>query len=251
MTGDTGAPLIVFADAAKSYGGIPALLPAAVSIQRGEFAAIIGTSGCGKTTFLKLCNGLILPDSGSVTVAGQDTKTANLIALRRSIGYVIQTTGLFPHMTVAQNIAYIPRLTQKLSRSAAAALTEELLHTVGLSTDYAKRYPCELSGGQMQRVGIARALASRPRLLLMDEPFSAVDEITRRKLQQEIKRIWREWNLTILFVTHDIREALKLASRVLVMDKGAIVQDAPPEIIKTQPGTAFVRELISDLSLEL
>ncbi len=246
MEENTTLPLIVFDKVEKQYNGITVLSETSFSIKNGEFVTLIGTSGCGKTTLLKLCNGLLLPDNGTVTIAGQDTKKTNLIALRRSIGYVIQTIGLFPHMTVAQNITYVPHLQRRPHRQHDAELAAELLQTVGLNSACAVRYPSELSGGEMQRVGIARALASRPRLMLMDEPFSAVDEITRRHLQQELMQIWRRQNLTVLFITHDIREALKLATRVLVMDQGKIVQDAAPDIIRLHPRTEFVRQLVND-----
>lgn len=239
--------LIHFDRAGKSYAETQALAETSLTIEQGEFVTIIGTSGCGKTTLLKLCNGLILPDTGSVAVCGMDTKRCSLVALRRSIGYVIQNIGLFPHLNIEQNITYVPRVSRLIQSSAELrALASDMLSLVGLEATYAGRYPAELSGGQMQRIGIARALAAGPRLLLMDEPFSAVDEITRRRLQRMIYAIWKDQGITVLFITHDIQEALKLGTRVLVMDSGRIVQDAAPKDIQERPATDFVRELISE-----
>ncbi len=226
------------------YGQHTALDRFDLAIGTGEFLTIIGRSGCGKTTALRLINGLLTPDEGSVFVFGQDVSKTDLIALRRSIGYAIQDVGLFPHMTVRENVAYVPSLSRAWTRTETSEKVEQLLKTVGLSPDMAKRYPHELSGGQRQRVGIARALAATPRILLMDEPFGAVDEITRRSLQEEIRKLQQELGITVVFVTHDINEALRLGSRMLVMDAGTIVQLDTPEAIRSAPANAFVQELL-------
>ncbi|MBU3105466.1 ATP-binding cassette domain-containing protein [Clostridium gasigenes] len=228
----------------KGYGNNLILNEFNLNINKGEFLTIIGSSGCGKTTVLKLINGLLTPDSGKVHVNGEDISVVNQIQLRRKIGYVIQGVGLFPHMNIRKNISYVLNLTKKDDKSKIAAKALKLIKVVGLSEDMLDRYPSELSGGQRQRVGLARALASTPDILLMDEPFGAVDEITRKLLQEEILRIYKELNVTIVFITHDIKEALKLGTRVLVMDKGQIIQVGSPNEIMENPKTDFVRELI-------
>ncbi|MBQ7895816.1 MAG: ATP-binding cassette domain-containing protein [Oscillospiraceae bacterium] len=235
---------IRFEHVTKRYGDHIALNDLSLSIKDGEFLTIIGRSGCGKTTALRLINGLLSPDEGKVFVREKDVAETDIIALRRSIGYAIQGVGLFPHMTVAKNIAYVPSLSKQWSKAESAENVAELLKTVGLEPEMAGRYPHELSGGQKQRVGIARAIASKPEILLMDEPFGAVDEITRRMLQQEMLRLQRELKITIVFVTHDIKEALYLGDRVLVMDKGELVQLDKPEVIRENPASDFVRELL-------
>ncbi len=236
---------IRFDHVTKRYGSHTALLDFDLTVYRGEFLTMIGRSGCGKTTALRLINGLLTPDEGSVSVLGKDVAHTDLIALRRSIGYAIQNVGLFPHMTVAKNIAYVPSLSISWTRSQEQQEVEKLLHTVGLDPSLAGRYPHELSGGQQQRVGIARALAGNPQVLLMDEPFGAVDEITRRGLQQEILKLQKELGITLLFVTHDIKEALLLGSRVLVMENGRISQLDTPEGLCAAPADDFVRELVA------
>lgn len=215
-----------------------------LSIGQGEFVTIIGSSGCGKTTILKMVNGLIRPTAGDVIVDGKNTKEVDLTTMRRNIGYAIQGSVLFPHMTVEKNIAYVPNLLNKSDRERTRQAVSKWMKIVGLEDSMRHRYPSELSGGQQQRVGIARALAASPDILLMDEPFGAVDEITRGSLQDEIARIHRETGITILFVTHDINEALKLGTRVLVMDQGKWVQFAAPEEIRNAPATEFVEKLI-------
>lgn len=210
----------------------------------GECLTVIGSSGCGKTTMLKMVNGLIHPHSGQVLVDGQDVSACDQIQLRRRMGYVIQGAALFPHMTVGKNITYVPELDGRLSTAQKQDMIRDLLTIVGLDPEYQNRYPSELSGGQQQRVGIARALASAPKILLMDEPFGALDGITRRALQKELMHIHKKLSSTILFVTHDIDEALKLGDRVLVMDAGKIIQLDKPENILANPATDFVRELI-------
>lgn len=216
-----------------------------LAVKEGEFVTIIGSSGCGKTTILKMVNGLVRPTDGVILVNGVRTRETDLTQLRRSIGYAIQGSVLFPHMTVEKNIAYVPNLLNKSDKVRTAAAVDKWMNIVGLDETMRKRYPSQLSGGQQQRVGIARALAASPNILLMDEPFGAVDEITRSCLQDEIARIHKETNITILFVTHDIHEALKLGTKVLVMDKGQVQQFAPPQTIKNEPTNEYVKALLT------
>ena len=235
---------IEFKNIKKSYGENVIINDFNLSVNEGEFVTIIGSSGCGKTTILKMVNGLITQDSGDVLINGENIKDKNLTELRRNIGYSIQGSVLFPHMTVEKNIAYVPNLLNKKNKAKTKNAVAKWMKIVGLDESIKNRYPSELSGGQQQRVGIARALAASPSILLMDEPFGAVDEITREQLQNEIKRIYNETKITILFVTHDISEALKLATRVLVMNDGKIEQfDTPKEILKN-PKTDFVKQLV-------
>lgn len=239
-------PIIQFDHVCKSFDGYPVLRDFSLSIDRGTFLTIIGRSGCGKTTALRLVNGLISADSGRVLVQGKDVAEADSIALRRGIGYTIQNVGLFPHMTVEKNVAYVPAISKSplWKGEERHRRTAELLESVGLEPGLASRYPRELSGGQRQRVGIARALAAEPDILLMDEPFGAVDEITRRQLQDEILRLHQERGITILFVTHDIEEALKLGTQVLVMEEGRASQFDPPSTVMTNPATPFAAQLV-------
>ena len=239
-------PIIRFEHVSKSFGDQAVLRDLSLDIRSGEFLTIIGRSGCGKTTALRLVNGLLTPDTGRVLVQGRGGAKADPVALRRRIGYAIQSVGLFPHMTVEKNIAYVPTISHLEGWKGPARREREsaLLRQVGLDPALADRYPRALSGGQRQRVGIARALAAGPEILLMDEPFGAVDEITRGQLQEEILRIHRESGITILFVTHDIAEALKLGTRTLVMDVGTVQQCDRPEELLCHPATDFVRELV-------
>lgn len=237
--------VIRFEHVVKRYGAQTVLEDFNLDISRGEFLTVIGRSGCGKTTALKMINGLNVPDAGIIFVNGENIAGADQIRLRRRIGYVIQSIGLFPHMSVAKNITYVPDLSREWDRATAKSKVTELLKKVGLDESYAGRYPDELSGGQCQRVGIARALASGPEILLMDEPFGAVDEITRKTLQEEILHIQKEMHVTVVFITHDIKEALRLGTRVLVMDAGKIVQLDTPENIRSHPDNEFVRELVA------
>ncbi len=242
--GETEAPAIRFDRVTKSYMDTPALCDVSLDIRRGEFLTVIGGSGGGKTTLIKLINGLIAPTSGRVYVNGIDVANADHIALRRSIGYAIQNVALFPHMTVGKNIAYVPSLSKMWPKQLEAGYVDELLRTVGLEPAMKSRYPTELSGGQRQRVGIARALAAKPDILLMDEPFGAVDEITRQALQDELLSIHRQLSVTVVFVTHDIHEALKLGTRVLVIDGGTIAQCDTPEKLVNRPANEYVRRLV-------
>ena len=231
---------IEFKHVKKVYGEKVIIDDFNLKITPGEFLTVVGSSGCGKTTILKMINGLIIPDEGQVLVHDQCTQAVDLIELRRGIGYAIQGSVLFPHMTVAQNIAYVPNLLNKNDKKRTYEALSKWMKIVGLDEELIHRYPSELSGGQQQRVGIARALAASPDILLMDEPFGAVDEITRSTLQDEILRIHHQENITIIFVTHDINEALKLGSRVMVMDQGKVVQLASPREILEHPKTEFV-----------
>ncbi len=234
-------PIIQFQQAGKQYNGNYVLQPLTLDIMPGEFISLVGSSGGGKTTMLKLINGLLLPDTGNVMVMGQDTKAVDLIALRRQIGYVIQGAALFPHLTVADNINYVPSLSkEKLPESAL----EHLMQLVDLPADLLHRFPCSLSGGQQQRVGIARALASNPSIMLMDEPFGAVDEITRTVLQDSIQELHRQVRTTIVFVTHNIREALRLSDHVLIINQGVIQQIGTPDEIMAQPANDYVARLL-------
>ena len=228
----------------KSFGRYKALDDVSIVVEEGEFLTVIGRSGCGKTTMLRVINGLQKPDSGKVYAAGEDVGEADLIRLRRKIGYVIQNKGLFPHMTVEKNIIYVPVISGQKDKRQNRKLAEELIGLVGLEREMLARYPEELSGGQQQRVGIARALASRPKLLLMDEPFGALDEITKRAMQNELLALQKKLGMTVVFITHDIREAMKLGDRVLVMEQGKIAQCDTPENVKKNPADEFVKELI-------
>lgn len=236
--------IIRFENVSKKYDKNIILDNFNLEVNKGEFLTIIGSSGCGKTTALKLMNGLLTPDSGKVYIDGNDIATVDQIKLRRNIGYVIQEVGLFPHMSVRKNISYVPNLVKKEDKYEILKTVNNLIKVVGLTEDMLERYPSELSGGQRQRVGIARGLAASPEILLMDEPFGAVDEITRKLLQEEISGIHKELGVTIVFITHDIKEALKLGSKVLVMDKGEIVQIGTPAQIINNPRTDFVKQLI-------
>ena len=229
----------------KSFDGQKVLDDLSLSVNEGEFLTVIGRSGCGKTTMLRLINGLQKPDSGKVYVEGEDVDNTDLIALRRRIGYVIQNKGLFPHMTVEKNISYVPVISGKKNKEENHRQALRLLKLAGLEESMAGRYPSELSGGQQQRVGIARALASDAKILLMDEPFGALDEITKRAMQDEVLSLQAQLHMTIVFITHDIREAMKLGDRVLVMEQGKIAQLDTPEMILRRPADDFVRELTS------
>lgn len=239
---------VEFQNISKIYGDQKVIDSLNLSIAEGEFVTFIGSSGCGKTTLLKMINGLIAQSSGDVLVHGENIKDADMIRLRRNIGYAIQGSVLFPHLTVEQNIAYVPNLLNKREKRKTRQAVRKWMEIVGLEEELLPRYPFELSGGQQQRVGIARALAASPDILLMDEPFGAVDEITRKQLQDELKKIHEKTKITILFVTHDIAEALKLGTKVLVMDRGIIQQYDTPEHIQQQPATEFVRRLVGGTS---
>lgn len=228
----------------KAYGDKWVVRDVDLVVEPGEIVALVGTSGCGKTTTLKMINRLVEPSRGAIRVSDEDALAADPVDLRRRIGYVFQGIGLFPHLTIAENAGVVPELLGWPPEKIRAR-TMELLELVGLpSSQFAARYPGELSGGQRQRVGFARALAARPRVLLMDEPFGALDPITRDALQREYRRLHKEMELTAILVTHDMAEALLLADRVAVMDAGQIIQCAPPQTILREPANAFVEEML-------
>ena len=236
--------MIDFEHVTKTYGGRPAMDDVSMDIATGEFCALLGPSGAGKSTALRLVNRMIEPDSGTIHVEGADVATLDPVALRRRLGYVIQSVGLFPHWTVAQNVGTVPRLL-RWPAVRVAAHTDELLALVGLEpAAFRDRHPSQLSGGQQQRVGVARALAADPDVLLMDEPFGALDVVTREALQGEMARIHAATQKTVLMVTHDVDEAIRLASRIVVMEGGRVVQNARPHDILTAPANPFVERLV-------
>ncbi len=217
-----------------------------LTIAPGEFVALVGASGCGKTTLLRTVNRLTPLDGGRITIDGADIATLDPVALRRTIGYAIQATGLFSHMSVARNVGIVPELLG-WERERTAARVDDMLALVRLDpARYRDRRPRELSGGEAQRVGVARALAAEPRVLLMDEPFGALDAIVRRDLQRELARIVDDVGTTTLFVTHDVHEARRLADRIVVLRDGAIEQCATPHEILSAPATPFVRDLFAE-----
>ena len=232
-------------------GAPPALVDLTFSVKRGETLALLGSSGSGKTTALKLVNRLVEPTSGVMRIDGRDVRRMDVHRLRRSIGYVFQGIGLFPHLTVEENIGVVPRLEgwrpDRIRRRA-----EELLHMVGLPPErFRDRFPDALSGGQAQRVGVARALATDPEILLMDEPFGALDAVTRALLQDELVDLARRLERTIVFVTHDLVEALKLGDRVAVLHKGELHQIGTGRDLHDTPATPFVRELLGQLRQQI
>ena len=220
----------------------PAVDQVSFEVEDGAFVVLLGPSGCGKTTLLKMINRLYEPTSGRILVGGVDARSLKATDLRRRIGYAIQQTGLFPHMRVEQNIAVVPRLLG-WDQPRIDARIDELLDLVGLPRAYRTRYPRQLSGGEQQRVGLARALAADPAIMLMDEPFGAIDAITRVRLQDELADIQSKLRKTIMFVTHDVEEALRLADKIIIMRAGMIVQYDTPLGIITQPRDKFVRDL--------
>jgi osmoprotectant transport system ATP-binding protein len=234
--------MISLQNVCKSFRSTAVVRDLCLEIGAGELVVLLGESGCGKTTTLKMINRLIEPSAGVITVAGRAVTECDPVQLRRSIGYVFQSIGLFPHMSVAENVGLVPRL---LGWPAAAihGRTAELLELVGLAELGARR-PAQLSGGQRQRVGVARALAARPQILLMDEPFGALDPITRAGLQGEFLQIHRQLGLTTLMVTHDMMEALLLADRIAVMRDGAIEQLGAPAELLRRPRSPYVAELL-------
>ena len=236
---------IEFSQVTKRYGANTVVNNLTLSIPAGETTVFVGSSGCGKTTTLRMINRMVEPNSGTITIDGVNVHEKNPYELRRGIGYVMQQGGLMPHRTVAQNIATVPRLLGA-SRKEAQARALELLEVVGLDSSYAKRYPAQLSGGQVQRVGVARALAADAPILLMDEPFSAVDPVVRTDLQRELLRLQARLAKTIVFVTHDIDEALLLGDRIAVFAEGGrLAQFGTPEEILYSPADDFVRSFVS------
>lgn len=236
--------MIEFRDVSKRYGDSVAVEGFSLQIPARHVTVLVGSSGSGKTTLLRMINRMVDPTSGSIEIDGEDVATVPPVALRRRIGYVMQEAGLLPHRRVVDNIATVPRLTG-VPKAEARERALELMDVVGLDRDLARRYPAELSGGQQQRVGVARALAVRPNILLMDEPFGAVDPIVRAELQQEVLRIQRETDTTIVFVTHDIDEAFLLGDQVVILARGGrIVQKGSPEEILANPADDFVASFV-------
>lgn len=235
---------VEFKQVTKSYDSGYVLKSFNLEIPQAKIVTIIGPSGCGKTTLLKMINRLIEPEAGSILIGGQNINEMNPVELRRSIGYVIQQIGLFPHMTVEQNIGIVPRLKGE-KKERLIAKTVELLQLIGLEPDkYRRRYPHELSGGQQQRIGVARALAANPSIILMDEPFSALDPISRVQLQKELIMLNEQVRKTIVFVTHDIDEALKIADIVVLLKEGQVIQQGSPKELLERPADDFVREFL-------
>ncbi|MDG5747855.1 ATP-binding cassette domain-containing protein [Qipengyuania sp. XHP0207] len=235
-------PALEFRDVRKSYGATQAVRGVSLAIDSGQFVALVGASGSGKSTLLKTINRLAPASSGEVVYEGEPVAGLPLPALRRRIGYVFQSIGLFPHMTVGENIGIGPRLAKQ---PLAPNRIDELLELVELDADMATRMPDALSGGQRQRVGVARALAGHPHLLLMDEPFGALDPITRNALGESVRKLHDELDLTTVMVTHDMAEALLLADRVLVMDKGRIVADETPQALLEGGGGTVAQDLVA------
>ena len=227
----------------KKYGDNIVLNNINLNISEGEFIVILGPSGCGKTTLLKIINNLIEFDTGEVFIKGKSIKEIDPIELRRNIGYVIQQIGLFPHLTISQNISYVLDL-QKITEEKQIERAEELITLVGLDSSFLNRYPGELSGGQKQRIGVARAIAADPEIILMDEPFGAVDEIVRKSLQEELKQLQKRLKKTIVFVTHDIDEAIKLGDRIIIMNQGQIEQGGSAEDFLFHPANDFIKEFL-------
>ena len=236
--------MIEFQHVTKSFKDNKVLSDISLTIEDGELVAIIGSSGCGKTTTLKMINRLIRPTKGKIFIDGKDIEDMNKVEMRRSIGYVIQQAGLFPHMTVRENIELIQRL-EKKDEEQIKKNTEYLMDMVGLEGDeFLDRYPNDLSGGQQQRIGVARALANNPKIILMDEPFSALDPMTRVSLQDELIALHEKVDKTIVFVTHDMDEAIKIADKICIMKDGHILQyDTPEEILKN-PANEFVENFV-------
>lgn len=243
--------MIELKNVAKKYNdGSVALKNVNLYCEEGEITVLIGPSGCGKTTTLTLLNRLIDPTSGKIYINGKDTATVNPVKLRREIGYVIQHIGLFPHMTISSNVAVVPKLL-KWDKPRIQNKVEGLLKLVGLEPEtYGKRYPSELSGGQQQRIGVIRALAAEPSIILMDEPFSALDPISREQLQDELVRLQEDIQKTIVFVTHDMDEALKIADKIVLMKDGEVVQEDTPENILRHPANDFVEDFIGQRRLK-
>ena len=235
-------PALEFRDVTKRFGAVTAVTAVSLTFEPGTFVALVGASGSGKSTLLKTVNRLIVPDEGVVRFEGEDVASLPITAIRRRVGYVFQGIGLFPHMDVSENIAIGPRLAGK---PLASTRIVEMLELVELDPAMAARMPDELSGGQRQRVGVARALAGEPHLLLMDEPFGALDPVTRASLGERVRDLHREFGLTTIMVTHDMAEALLLADRVLVMEAGRIVADETPSSLLAGHGGETAQALVA------
>ncbi|AGM98863.1 ABC transporter ATP-binding protein [Streptococcus iniae] len=235
--------MIRFENVSKEFAGNLVLKEQNFHIKDREFFVLVGSSGSGKTTLLKMINCLIEPTSGKIYLDGKEQKDLDLREMRLSIGYVLQQIALFPHLTVAENIAIIPKM-KEWSKDQIETKTRELLEKVGLNPDdYYNRFPSDLSGGEQQRVGIVRAIISHPKILLMDEPFSALDPISKKQLQELMLALHQEFDMTIVFVTHDIKEAIRLGDRLAILDQGEILQMDSPQAIIANPATPFVENL--------
>lgn len=244
--------MITLTNVTKLYGEKPAVLDLSLNIEDGQTCVLLGKSGCGKSTTLRMINRLIAPTSGSICIGGKNISDYPAEELRRGIGYVVQGIGLFPYMTVEKNIAVVPQLL-KWPKERIRSRVEELLEMVGLDTgSYIHKYPAELSGGEAQRVGVARALAADPPIILMDEPFGAVDPINRMKLQNEFLKIQKQLHKTIVFVTHDIEEAVRMGDKIAVMEQGVLQNYDFPERIVAGPHQQFIQEFLgADYVLKL
>jgi osmoprotectant transport system ATP-binding protein len=245
---ETSGAVVAFEHVTKRYGGPdapPAVNDLSLTVPAGEICVLVGPSGCGKTTSMKMVNRLIEPTSGRITIGGEDVMSLPPVELRRRIGYVIQQVGLFPHLTIGDNVAVVPRLL-RWKASDIRERTDELLELVGLEPgDYLSRYPNELSGGERQRVGVARALAADPPVMLMDEPFGAVDPIRRDRLQNEFLRLQEKVRKTIIFVTHDVDEAIKMGNRIAILQRGGVLaQYDTPAAILANPASEFVERFV-------
>ena len=237
-------PMVEFKNFSNIYPGCKVSVENInLRIERGEFVCFIGTSGGGKTTTLRMINGMLIPTGGDITVDGKNIHDIDPIELRRSIGYVIQNIGLMPHMTIRDNITLVPKLL-KWPKEKRDARAKELIKMVELPEEFLDRYPSELSGGQQQRIGVIRALAADQQIILMDEPFGALDPLTREALQRLVKRLQQQMGRTIIMVTHDMDEAIRLADRIVIMDQGHIIQNASPDDVLTHPANEFVANLI-------
>ncbi len=236
--------MITFDRVTKQYGESTALAEISLTVPTGKITVLMGLSGSGKTTLIRMVNKMVSPTSGSVSIDGEDLAGRDAVTLRRSIGYVMQEVGLLPHKSVLDNVSLIARIAGQ-SPEVATRNAQEMLRLVGIDEQFFSRFPQQLSGGQQQRVGVARALAVKPNILLMDEPFGAVDPIVREELQDELCRIQRELGLTIIFVTHDRHEALKIADQLVVLSNGGYIEQAgTPAQLTSKPANAFVRKLL-------
>jgi osmoprotectant transport system ATP-binding protein len=235
--------VIAVHDVTKHFDGTNAVTDFSLTIEAGEFCLLVGPSGCGKSTLLRMINAMISPDTGRIEINGRDISQVPAVELRRGIGYVIQSVGLFPHWTIAENILAVPRLLNWPKAKRQVRL-EEIIALLGIDARLLARYPRHLSGGQQQRIGVARALAADPAIILMDEPFAALDPLSRTNLQEEMRRVHAQSGKTIVFVTHDMDEALHLASKIVVMRQGRLVQSGTPAEIVLDPRDDFVRDFI-------
>jgi len=237
--------MIEFVNVTKSFGNNIAVDNLNLEIEEGEFVCLIGTSGSGKTTSMRMINRMVKPTSGKILINGKDIQSMNEVNLRRSIGYVIQQVGLMPHMNIYENIIMVPKLLN-WDEDRMRKTAEDLIERVDLPLDLLESYPSELSGGMQQRIGVIRALAADQKIILMDEPFGALDPITRDSLQRLVKRLQQDMNKTIVFVTHDMDEALTMADKIVVMDHGKVIQMGTPEDILLRPVNDFVREMVGE-----